>query len=172
MSKWTKSDTAEVSGQVPPYMKDNYTLRVLEATSGSSKSSGNPMITLKAEIVRPEKVKRGNKEYNIGGMQVMYYLPFSDKMKGQILDLYERLGLGGDIDLENLDAKPWEGMVFDAILDSEEDMPQKKVVAEDGKVTYEAIKDAAGQPVKRGFKIKANIQDILNISTVELNRAY
>jgi hypothetical protein len=53
----------------------SYIIRIIEESFNPSKSSGNPMITLKAEIVSPEEVEVGEEQINIAGVQPspMYY---------------------------------------------------------------------------------------------------
>lgn len=51
----------------------DYVLYCLDATFGPSKSSGNPMITLKFEIRSPATVNVAGEDINIAGVEVPFY---------------------------------------------------------------------------------------------------
>lgn len=55
---------------------ENVVLRCLEESFGPSKSSGNPMITLKYEVVSPESINVGGVDYSVVGLSVgpSYYV--------------------------------------------------------------------------------------------------
>lgn len=54
----------------------NYIIRITDESFGPSKGSGNPMITLKAEVVSPEEVEVAGEMINIAGAPItpLYYV--------------------------------------------------------------------------------------------------
>ena len=53
---------------------DNYILRVIEESFAPSKTSGNPMITLKTEIQSPSEIKIGDEDVTVAGVTIPYYI--------------------------------------------------------------------------------------------------
>lgn len=64
--------------------QDNYVMRVIEETFGPSKSSGNPMITLKLEIQHPDEVPIGEESITVAGFQIDHYITTQVKINGEI----------------------------------------------------------------------------------------
>ena len=167
MAKVTKEDliaSGDVGvkmGEVPPFMKDRYTLRCRDAEPTVSKSKGNRMIVLDCEIVEPQEKVFGGEKYDLTSLKPRYYL-ILEREGGHLLkvvELHERLGLE-PIDDETPDVEVYKGLVFDAILSSREDKPQRK--NDEGK--YEAIKDSKGKEIKLGFELVCDIKQILEIN--------
>jgi hypothetical protein len=153
-----KSDI--VSKQCPPYLSDAYDLRVVKATFAPSKKSGNPMITLGLEIIRPQSIERDGKTYDLTSLEPVMRLMLwqTDKFDGlgDAKKFLETLGLPLVIDTENPDLKPYEGLCFRAFLGSEE-ITKKKVTGKnpDGSVKWEPILDEeTKQPIKMGWQLK------------------
>lgn len=161
MSNIVSRNSIVRNGSNGPLPRDRYTLRCLKAEFGQSKSSGNPMITLKCEIVAPEEIEHGGTKYNISGRDVTFYASLSDKAIGDVFDLYDKFGQTLDtIDRENPDTAIFEGKTFDAILSAEEQFAQKMVAPGQ----YERIKDANGKDISQGYRVQAQIRDILGLN--------
>jgi hypothetical protein len=62
-----------------PFPQDNYELTCVEEDFGASKASGNPMITRKWEIVKPETAVLGDKQVSIAGQQITEYIVCKNK---------------------------------------------------------------------------------------------
>lgn len=64
----------------------NYIIRITEESFGPAKSSGNPMITLKAEVVSPEEVEVAGEMYSIAGAQTspLYFTTQSTNQDGVV----------------------------------------------------------------------------------------
>ena len=113
----------------------DYQNRVTEAIYGPSKSSGNLMITLKAEVIAPDEKEIAGRKVNVSGIPTTNYYTtkiFGDD--GQVdveatkearrrtfgpsndpdnPSLYERLGLDGSkVDPENPNMKELVGLCF------------------------------------------------------------
>ena len=100
-----------------PFPQNSYTIRCIEETFGPSKSSGNPMITRKWEIVSPETVQIGDRQVSVAGQEITEYITCkvknedgdgwnvakSDKAFGRLRDDLLLLGAdaSSDIDDEN-----------------------------------------------------------------------
>jgi len=63
----------------------NFVNRITGATYERSKSSGNPMIILKCEVVRPAEVEINGEMVNIAGVKTTSYFT-TQKFDGDILD--------------------------------------------------------------------------------------
>ena len=184
MAKVTEQDV--ILTVVPPRMKDRYTLRVKSAEFGPSKSSGNPMLTLECEIIDPLIKVFDNKEYALDQLRVMYYFttkvinPKDDESeaamitrskiaKGRLRELHKRLGLDPDFDDENYDIKVWDNVCFFAIVDSKEKIAQRQDPTT-GK--YEALVDGDKKPIKQGWEISAQGDDIMRRVENKTNVAF
>jgi hypothetical protein len=64
----TQNEVRKWNSEIPWTHREDYILRVTEESFGPSKSSGNPMITLKMEVVSPETMEVAGAEYNIAGV--------------------------------------------------------------------------------------------------------
>jgi hypothetical protein len=171
MAKVVASDIGSVVlNEVPPFMMDNYKLRVKEALFDLSKASGNPMLTLRCEITSPLEVMRSGKKYSLDGLTVTFYFVTrviengilneekTAKKHGEFLEFLKKMDLPQEFDDENVDPVVFEGLEFYAILNSQESKPTK-VNQDTGK--REPILDAAGQPIVNGWEIQANNRNIL-----------
>lgn len=156
MAVYTKENKPKTtqSGVVPPKMKNRYSLRIKEAERKES-ASGNPMIVWGVEVVSPEKVELYGNDYIVSGLEFNYYLMLNPERIGDVIDLYDRLGLG-PVDTDQKDLSGHVGIVFDAILDSRERVANRKVGNE-----YVPITDADGKPISQGWEVVANVRDIL-----------
>jgi hypothetical protein len=117
---------------------------------------------MKCEIIAPEIVEQGGTKYNISGREVAFYASLSDKAIGDVFDLYDKFGADNvqTIDRENPDTTLFEGKTFDAILSAEEQFAQKMVAPGQ----YERIKDANGKDISQGYRVQAQIRDILGLN--------
>lgn len=163
-----------------PLPKDRRTLRCIEESFGLSQSSGNPMITRTWEIVEPNEIEIGDRKVDIDGVKVTQYLPTknkedaekSNKAFGRLVEDLKSLGYSeSEIDDENppLIAK---GKVVDAIVYGKENKSFKPPTAEEkknGARFGQPIKDAQGKDV---VVYQPQIETILGLSTVEVNRPY
>lgn len=154
--------------KVPPRMTDKYTLRVKEASPKPS-NAGNPMVTLKCEIVKPTTITVDGQQYALDQLPVNYYFPLkgdsddkTERMRADYFEFREKMGLNPDFEPDNPDVSDLDGLVFEAILSSSDDIVQRQ-----GPNGYEKVIDeATGKPISRGFKINANKGvDILGRST-------
>ena len=94
---------------------DNYVLRCTEESFGPSKSTGNPMITLKFEIVAPEQITVAGEDYITAGAAVNPHYAVTKSMdqdgnvdieksennKKRVEALYTMFGLPAPADLDN-----------------------------------------------------------------------
>lgn len=155
--------TQEVEGQVPPNMRDRYSLRITESEFMTS-SKGNPMIHWTCEIIDPLKKEFDKITYALNSLKVEYYLLLDDRNLKQTLEILERFGKSTELDTEDPESfKEHEGLIFDAILNSAEDKPTKPDPSNPGK--YIPIVDADGKPISHGWKIISNARDILMLNT-------
>lgn len=147
--------------------RDIYTLRITKAERTVSKSSGSPMIQLDAEIVEPETVTVGDTKYQAQGTKCTFFgMLTTTNAKGgpgglgRVFDLYDRLSIALPRDENgketiNLEAPPLEefnGLLVRSYLEGEESF----YLGKDGKPIVEN-----GKPVSRGYKVKANLENIL-----------
>lgn len=147
-----KSDVVQ-SGNVQ-ITRNRYSLRVKEAVFGPSKSSGNPMLTLNCEIYSPAVIDTEAGKFSIDGVRVTHYLTLTEKAIGRYIDFCNRVGIEvpDEIDTENVDATPFNGLCFDAILDSTpRELRQKP---RDGQKVGDPIVDDNGQPILSGWDIR------------------
>lgn len=167
MAKQTPENT--VVNSVPPRMRDRYTLRVVTAEFKPS-SKGNPQITLNCEIINPLKKKFDGKEFALDGLDVRYYLPCKGDRVGQTFEFKRKMGLPVEVDDENEDPKPYQSLVFDAVLDSREKQHTRPDPNNPGQ--YLPILDGEGKPIKGGWEIVANVDDVLYKTVVKTNKPY
>jgi hypothetical protein len=166
MAKVSLKDV-KLEGQVPPRMKNSYTLRVKESKFGPSASSQLPMITLKCEIVKPLEVKGADGlTYAVDTLNVNYYLMLDGKMLGDSLAALKRLGFPDEIDNENPDLSMFDGLMFNAILDSREEIPSRADPENPGK--FIPITDENGEPLKGRWAVVANVRDIIGPSSLKV----
>jgi hypothetical protein len=93
-----------------------YKFRVLPDTRfGLSKSSGNPMITLVAEVIEPDVVedKASGTSIKVGGKHAVDYLVLTDKGAKKVKAACGALGVELPDD-ESPDVESWFGLTFDA----------------------------------------------------------
>jgi hypothetical protein len=172
-----------VTGQVPPNFKGTLILRIKEATFGPSKSSQQPQITWKTEVVSPLEWKsdyegeNGN-TYSLDSKEINMYLSLSEvKKDGSPSDnldyivntLHPKLGLPAEIDDENPNLDQYKGLCFQVIAETQERLEQRK--KPDG--TYEQIKDSDGNPISRGWEWKMiGMKDVLKKASAEAGRQF
>jgi len=162
MAKLTK-DSIEMSAFNARIPRDRYTLRIIKVEQAVSKSSNNPMLIVTAEVLGKDgnetvTNERGER-VNVAGVQITYYLVLNEKNAGRLFEFFSKLGFNCDeIDTENpLQDKQLEGVIFDAILSSEERIPY----GQDNK----PITGRDGKPVSLGYVIQSNTSDIVGLSS-------
>lgn len=147
--------TADVvqSGNVQ-ITRNRYSLRVKEAIAGKSKSSGNDMITLNCEIYAPAVLETDNGKFSIDGVRLTHYLTLSEGGIPRYLDFCKRCNIAvpAELDTENMDVTPFQGLKFDAILDSTE--RELKQRPKPGQKVGDPILDENGVPMKSGWDIR------------------
>lgn len=148
---------------VPPKMKDRYTLRCIDAKAAPSKSSGIEQLTLTCEIVDPAIKSFDGEDYDLTSIEVRYYVPLEGERYGKTLAMCKKLGITAPTKDSPL-TEQFVGMTFDAILDSAEKMLTKP--DPDKKGAYVPITDAKGAPIKLGWEIKSQLEEVLYPSTV------
>src|ERR1017187_1915467 len=142
------------NADIPIPTDSDYINRIKEATYGLSKSSGNPMITLKLEVVSPEQKEIGGKLVNIAGITTTNYFTTTILGEDKQIDieetkearrkvfgtsgdpenpsLYERLGLDGSKENpENPNMKALLGICVFTQMFSESDEQRKTPTADE-----------------------------------------
>jgi hypothetical protein len=169
------------------FPKNRYTLRCIEEDFSPSKATGNPMLIRKWEICQNEPVLIGDKKVDIDGLTIQQYVVTkvktedgddwdadrSDKAFGRFAEDLRICGFPEDSDID--DENPpcfMKGKVVDAIVYGKENPSYQSPTADEikaGKRVGQPILDAAGKPVKN---YQLNIDSILGLSTVVVNRPY
>lgn len=167
--------------EVPPFFKDRLILRVKESSFGPN-SGGNPMITIKCEVVDPLTKSVDGKTYALDSFDITYWFTLDDKNdtekgrknRGRYLKFLKKMGLPQEFDSENPDRSYLDGLCFAASLSSREKIAQRRLdeVSESGRPQFEAIKDAEGKPVSQGWEWVAQTDDILYRVDGVQNRPY
>lgn len=156
-----------VVGIPPAGFKDRVILRGKKAQFKISRRSRNPMIEWECEIVWPQTVKGidGNM-YDLTSIPIRYWLVLVEdngSMDFIINKLMPKLGLDPRLDDENPDTKQFEGLVFDAVISTNEDVQQRR--DPDDPEKYIPILDGNGQQIKT-VTINAQTRDILGLATL------
>lgn len=113
--------------QIP--QDSNYIVRITDATFAPS-NSGNPMITIKSEVVAPEEVEVAGEMVNIAGARVqpMYFVTVpmngeevdvekAEAAQTRVKDFYQKLRLPVDnFDPQNPDVMSLKGKTIYALL--------------------------------------------------------
>lgn len=158
----TAKDAVQIG--LPPAMKGEYVLRILDAIFGASKSSGNPMVTIKTEVVGvPQKdlapgtkLERGDGTWVVAGIkpEAQYFPLVAGPSLGKFQDFLRKLGLPWEeIDDQNYDTTPLKSLLVRAIVtDVEEEERGFLTEAERAageKVGKSIIDSETGKPIKR-----------------------
>lgn len=119
-----------------------YTLVIVGATFGKSKSSGNNMITLEYEMVSPKFVRFKNEDIGVEGTSILEYVSLQPQALGKLKALHKTLKLPmKGVDLDNPDTNAYLGKALTAIVAT-----KQKVMNIEG--TNEPILDSeTGKPV-------------------------
>lgn len=179
-----RTTVLNASKQLP---KNAYAVRFTDEKNSPSKSTGNPMVTLEAEIVSPETIVSPftGETLEIAGAKVKptyMSLQVKDPDTGEIdtkgtqaaidryADYMKRCGL--DVPKEGIDNENpvmgFKGKVVDVILDSEEFIqrttptPEQKAAGKPG----DEIKGQDGKPIK---SYKPFIAQVLGPSSVDVS---
>lgn len=178
-----RTSTLNASKQLP---KNQYAVRFTDEKASPSKSTGNPMVTLEAEIVAPDTIVSPftGETLEIAGYKIKpVYMSLQaknedgsvDKEKTQqavdrYTDYMKRCGL--DVPEEGIDTENpvmgFKGKVIDVILDSEEFVqratptPEQKAAGKLG----DEIKGQDGKPIK---SYKPWITMVLGPSSVDVS---
>lgn len=153
MSTINRNNTP-VSSSVPPNFRESVIMRIKSAAFGVSKGSGNAQVVVNAEIVKPLDYKASDgKTYILDAQEFTYYFPMkaTGKMtEKEVHDNYlaflETLGLPAEFDPENVNTENLPGVCFQALVGSQEDIPQRK----DEKGQWVALLGGDGKPLKMG----------------------
>lgn len=174
------------------FPSDNYILRVIGATFGPSKTSGNPMITLESEIVTneaaSESVNVAGEDYLVAGQQVNNYYPTivfadadgnvdtekTDNAQKRVVVLFERLGLPTDnINFENPDLTALKGKTFYASMYADKAERRKSATAEQlakGQKVGDVMKNPIdGKPLINYYP---KIDEIFGLAQTDSNKSY
>lgn len=187
MAKRDGSNVTKGNGVgVPPNYKGTVIARFIKQEFAPSKSSGNPMITLTAEIVNPEQITSDmdGKAYDLAGQELKFYLVLAeetaagkpwDSLDYIVNQLLPLLNLGSSIDdeaplksAENPSGLDFEGVTFEVIVATEQ-RKETRTLPNGQRV---AITDASGKEITRGWQWKVDMKSILRLATVEANRAF
>jgi len=158
--------------QIPPAMNERCLMRVLNATFGVS-GAQNPQIVLDLEIVKPTSVRIGGVEYQDLDQikpSPKLYLTLSEKNTDNVLDAVEKLGFDrASFDLENPNTEQFKGIVFSMLVQSKERVQKKPDPEIPGK--YVNMTDARGNPVKLGWEMNYQLNNIISRAEDELEEA-
>ena len=160
----TKKDAVTVG--IPPAMKDRYVVRIVDAKFGLSKSSQNPMVTMKVEVVGvptpngiEDTISRGGKTYSVAGIQLqpIYYPLVAGKALGRFVSFLDTAELPSEeIDDENHDCSVYKGLEMEALVSSYAET-QKKILSDEeraeGKVEGDPILDNEGKPITKELAV-------------------
>jgi len=162
-----------------------YTIRCIDSAFGPSKSSGNPMITLSWEVVAPERVNINGTEKVIAGIKMDSYHTTinlgangkrddakSEASLARLSETLKALQLPTTIDDENPDLTVFNGIVAEAVLDSDENTLKAKATPEQlaqGIKFGEDVLDDNGAPIKT---YRPKISNILKRSTTAVGVAH
>jgi len=169
MATYKRSEVVNNSFNAP-LPKASYILRVLKAELTVSKSSGNPMTTLEAEIIcrgdGATVVECMGQKVNAAGRKTTYYIPYTEKSQTQVFEFYDKMGIHLDeLDPENPPSPELlKSLTFEAILSAEPDIP--RMAPRPGQAVGDPIKDSNGKEIIRGYRISNNLGDILGLSSV------
>ena len=159
--KKTKEDVpTSTRAQVPPNMKDCYTLRCRAAAPHTTENGTS--VKLDIEFVEPTEKEFGGKVYDLSALSFQYYLGLGEKSLGNTLEVMEKFGLDPEIDDEEPDTDQFEGITFSAIVGSEQ-RHQTKPDPENPR-KYVPILDGEGKPIVSGWQINAKAWDILGVA--------
>ena len=122
----------------------NATVRILEAVSAISKSSGKPMITCKVEVVEPEFIQCADgANYGVQGETFAHYFPlgatnranglngFAASLAANIDDQLKELGLSDTDDITDTNPNNLVGKLAQAVIDPRPYTPKEKLTQED-----------------------------------------
>ena len=168
----TQENKPRLERVIPPHFQDLCVFRILKAEYKKSQSE-NPMIVWKLELIKPLEVELDGFIYNLDGTLFpnIYIVLKSAKQdnEGFVKNvLHPKLGLPEELNMDNPNTEQYEGIIFEAMLYSREDIAQRR----NAQGEYEVIKDANGKPVSKGWKWFFDPKEIIGLSTVELNRPY
>ena len=187
MSDTTIAAEQRAIAGVPPYYAGTAILRIKSAIFKPSRG-GNPMIELRLEIIKPEKVTSDfdNKTYALDSAELMSWLLLWElDTKGNPLQtgitwlnetLMPRLGLTSlnpIAPLYNAEKNPGgvklEGVCFEAVVRAKERTQQRR--KPDG--SYEDLKDMQGNLIKQGWQWdNVQVDGILRLAEEETDRAF
>jgi len=163
------------NGNNAAFAPARFVLRGLKAAFEFSKSSGNPMHHLDAEIVctpeGEEVVEHNGEKVNVAGTKLTYYLPYTEKSASNIFDFFEKMGHPiEEIDPNNAPDMTWfKGCIFEAIISSIPRMP--RTAPKPGEAVGDFIKGSDGKPIVTGYQVSAQLGEILGVSELPAKAA-
>ena len=155
-----RENIAEQGAEVPVGL---YRARVLSTSvKKMTKRPECDMTTLKCEIISPETVQNAGKTVTSAGRQFylrLMHVPGESWGNGAAQTFLDKLQIPCD---EGYDTDKGDellkGMEFDIVLESEEQI--KRYPREEGEKEGKPILDSAGNPVKNGWQIKAELSNV------------
>jgi len=161
------------TGVVPPNFAERVTFRVVEAEfTAESKSSGEPNICLKCEIIRPQDVVVDGIKYDLTSCPVNFYFAYVNEKAMDSLALFHQvMGLPPEFDTEKPDVSIYKGLVFEFAISTQEDFKQRRDPKNPRK--YISMFESDGKtPISLGWKWNTFLDATLRRSTEEVNRPY
>jgi len=161
---------------------NRYQLHVKAAESTLSRK-GNPMVVLTCEIISPDTVEFAGETIAVQGKEVRYYLSLSNAAAGIFKQTMTKLGLLESLDqqltlaelAENFPLEIFNGLTFEAVLSSEENVKRQDPTPEQlaaGQTQGDPILDSNGQELRLGWIIRANLANIIPGSAGRIEEAY
>ena len=160
---------------IPPYYSDVGTLRVKK--SKYEENNGDPRVVLETEIIAPSEVEVDGVKYNLAGQEITFYCSLNSNITGKqkqspldnLLEFHTKLGLPEDLDPENL---PYENLLFDFMLQSNEKILQRRIRLSDGSFEYEAILGPDNKPRKQGWQWASFINGAIGPSSLSIETVF
>jgi hypothetical protein len=123
----------------------SYAFKIKECKKDTSKSSGNPMLVVKAEVVNEGPMIVDGETVDINGLEGTKYISLTEKSIKTLNDFRESCGLEGKVgpaDLSNVEPGHFEGRTFTALANTkEEDMVDRDT-------KQPVINKLTGKPIK------------------------
>lgn len=167
--------------------KDNYILRVVDESFGPSKSSGNPMITLKTEVQSPDEVNVGGEQVTVAGLAIPYYITVANLQDAEKSEackkrcivgkendpgLYQKFGIDPATFNQENPGLGFKGKLFHALLNSKTEAVRKDPTPEQQAKGEQG--DIIKNPVTGEDKVyyQVQIEEIYGLAQENPNRPY
>jgi hypothetical protein len=121
-----KTNLAEVKSPTYGFIPQQNVVGRITGAEAKKDKNGDPYVQLSTELVEPDNCTYTNKDgveetVIIASRQANYFLFFNPKSIGRAKEFHKALGLPMEIDLENIDTKPYLGVAFHALITSKVD---------------------------------------------------